>query len=71
MYIYIYIDAVLFLATDVLQFYFSLQKNHHHHDVVPLARISLTLSRHFSLSFLACFDGIKFLFFDELIIIKL
>ena len=26
--------------------------NHHHH-VVPLARISLTLSRHFSLSFIA------------------
>ena len=32
------------------------QKNytyhHHHHHVVPLARISLTLSRHFSLSFI-------------------
>ena len=27
--------------------------NHHHHHVVPLARISLTLSRHFSLSFIA------------------
>ena len=27
-------------------------KNHHHH-VAPLARISLTLSRHFSLSFIA------------------
>ena len=27
--------------------------HHHHHHVVPLARISLTLSRHFSLSFLA------------------
>ena len=26
---------------------------HHHHDVVHLARISLTLSRHFSLSFIA------------------
>ena len=25
---------------------------HHHHHVVPLARISLTLSRHFSLSFI-------------------
>ena len=25
----------------------------HHHHVVPLARISLTLSRHFSLSFIA------------------
>ena len=26
---------------------------HHHHHVVPLARISLTLPRHFSLSFIA------------------
>ena len=26
---------------------------HHHHHVVPLTRISLTLSRHFSLSFIA------------------
>ena len=30
----------------------SLQYHHHHH-VVPLARISHTLSRHFSLSFIA------------------
>ena len=30
----------------------SLSHHHHHHDVVPLARISLTLSRHFSLSFI-------------------
>ena len=28
-------------------------QNHHHHNVVPLALISLTLSRHFSLSFIA------------------
>ena len=27
--------------------------HHHHHHVLPLARISLTLSRHFSLSFIA------------------
>ena len=27
--------------------------NHHHHHVVSLARIFLTLSRHFSLSFIA------------------
>ena len=27
--------------------------DHHHHHVVPLARISLTLSCHFSLSFIA------------------
>ena len=31
-------------------FYFE---NHHHHHVVPPARISLTLSHHFSLSFIA------------------
>ena len=30
-----------------------ISKNHLHHHVVPLARISLTLSRHFSLSFIA------------------
>ena len=27
--------------------------HHHHHHLLPLARISLTLSRHFSLSFIA------------------
>ena len=31
----------------------SLMHHHHHHHVVPLARISLTLSRHFFLSFIA------------------
>ena len=30
-----------------------LKKKEYHHHVVPLARISLTLSRHFSLSFIA------------------
>ena len=30
-----------------------LMDHHHHHQVVPPARISLTLSRHFSLSFIA------------------
>ena len=33
-------------------FCISFHANHHHH-VMPLARISLTLSRHFSLSFIA------------------
>ena len=33
--------------------FFSYSFHHHHHHVVPLARISLTLSRHFSLSFIA------------------
>ena len=31
----------------------SRKKYHHHYHVVPLSRISLTLSRHFSLSFIA------------------
>ena len=36
------------------QYYVCFRTNHHHHHhVVPLARISLTLSRHFSLSFIA------------------
>ena len=31
----------------------SFHHHHHHHRVVPLSRISLTLSRHFSRSFIA------------------
>ena len=31
----------------------EIQSHYHHHHVVPLARISLTLSRHFSLSFIS------------------
>ena len=33
--------------------FFNYLHHHHHHHVMPLARISLTLSRHFSLSFIA------------------
>ena len=39
-----------------IRFYINLlyiHHHHHHHHVVSLARISLTLSRHFSLSFIA------------------
>ena len=32
---------------------YNCKKYHHHHHIVPLARISLTLSRHFSPSFSA------------------
>ena len=39
LYIYIYIYIYTYI--------------YHHHHVVPLARMSLTLSRHFSLSFIA------------------
>ena len=58
-YIYIYINwkeiiSLIWLHTfkwfQVLIFFID---HHHHHQVVPLARISLTLSRHFSLSFIA------------------
>ena len=33
--------------------WYSINHHHHHHHVVLVARISLTLSRHFSLSFIA------------------
>ena len=33
--------------------FYNIRYHHHHHHHVPLARISLTLSRHFSLSFIA------------------
>ena len=39
--------------TASLTWYHHHHHHHHHHRVVPLARISLTLSRHFSLSFIA------------------
>ena len=44
---FFYLIIVICLHTDI---WFKVT-NHHH--VVPLARISLTLSRHFSLSFIA------------------
>ena len=42
---------VFFLPLVVTKIY--LYHHHHHHHVMPLAQISLTLSRHFSLSFIA------------------
>ena len=61
-----FLGLVWFLCLMVIQWYIingylmpkpSMEKNstniHHHHRVVPLAQISLTLSRHFSLSFIA------------------
>ena len=36
-----------------IQSHFIFLYHHHHHHVVPPARISLTISRHFSLSFIA------------------
>ena len=38
---------------DRVLYKFILYYHHRHHHVVPLARISLTLSRHFSLSFIS------------------
>ena len=40
-------DILLWLYNPVYK------QNHHHHHVVPLAQLSLNLSRHFSLSFIA------------------
>ena len=37
----------------LIYIYIYIYHHHHHHCVVSLARISLTLSRHFSLSFIA------------------
>ena len=64
-YIYIYIymlDATLLLDLRLFPYFFlniysppppPPPPHHHHHHVVPLAWISLTLSRYFSLSFIA------------------
>ena len=43
-----YIKSEISISTACQCYYWS----HHHHHVVPLAQISLTLSRHFSLSFI-------------------
>ena len=41
------------LKIDAIHLYDNSYHHHHHHHVMPLARISLTISRHFSLSFIA------------------
>ena len=48
-------DVLLYLITNQKLSHANppLHHHHHHHHVAPLARISLTLSRHFSLSFIA------------------
>ena len=43
-------NRILFVAKKTNK---PINHHHHHHHVVPLARISLTLPRHFSLSFIA------------------
>ena len=50
--IYIYIYIYIYIHIYGLN-YICIYLYHHHHQVVPPARISLTLSRHFSLSFIA------------------
>ena len=51
------LTQIIFYLTSMhyVGFYYTCQcfYHHHHHHVVPLARISLNLSRHFSLSFIA------------------
>ena len=48
-----YISSIALYFTVSLDRKVSENSHHHHHDVVPPARISLTLSRHFSLLFIA------------------
>ena len=48
-YIYIYVHIHIHTHTHV---YIHIYHHHHHHHILPLARISLTLSRHFSQSFI-------------------
>ena len=53
-YIYIYNNRLIDMNNEVIyKCRFIDMNHHHHHHVVPLTRISLTLSRHFSLSFIA------------------
>ena len=48
LHIYIYVHVCVCVCVCVCVYIY-----HHHHHVEPLAQISLTLSRHFSLSFIA------------------
>ena len=43
----------LFLSNHICNYIYIYMYHHHHHHVVLVARISLTLSRHSSLSFIA------------------
>ena len=53
-YIYVYIRTHRHAHTSTNFFFcYTVTNNHHHHHVEPLAQISLTLSSHFSLSFIA------------------
>ena len=50
--IYIYIYIYIY---NIYIYIYIYHHHHHHHHVVQLARISLTLSRHFSLSLIASY----------------
>ena len=53
-FIYLLYLIIFIYCSDTVKNTLMVKKNHHHHHhVVPLARISLTLSRDFSLSFIA------------------
>ena len=41
-----------FIKSEIIYLH-TIHHHHHHYHVVPPARISLTISRHFSLSFIA------------------
>ena len=51
--IHLYLHLCTFLLKRLSSRFYDSTNHHHHHHVVPPARISLTLSRHFSLMFIA------------------
>ena len=51
--IYRFLKIIFNTYVDSTKMSFTCKLNHHHHHVVLVARISLTLSRHSSLSFIA------------------
>ena len=53
MHIYTLRYLYIYMCVCVYKYIYMHMHHHHHHHVVLLARISLTLSRHFSLSFIA------------------
>ena len=55
-YIYIYIYTLFYCIVYIYIYIY-----HHHHHIALVARISLTLSRHSSLSFIALIDDVGWL----------
>ena len=51
--LYVLVYKTISCINRILIYGHGIIHHHHHHHVVPPARISLTLSRHFSLSFIS------------------